>query len=81
MLCTLIHAVGAPCTREQLSGDMRDRNFDHSDRSVDMHITALRRKLGDDPRHARYIRTVRAVGYQWIHTDDHTDSTYLVLDK
>ncbi len=31
---------------------------------VDVHIAKLRAKLGDDPRHPRYIRTVRGVGYR-----------------
>ena len=31
---------------------------------VDVHIANLRRKLGDDPRHPRYVRTVRGVGYR-----------------
>ncbi|MEZ4339023.1 MAG: helix-turn-helix domain-containing protein [Sandaracinaceae bacterium] len=33
------------------------------DRSVDVHISRLRQKLGDDPRHPRLLKTVRGVGY------------------
>jgi len=33
------------------------------DRAVDVHISHLRQKLGDDPRAPRLIKTVRGVGY------------------
>lgn len=34
-----------------------------TDRTADVHISKLRKKLGDDPKHPRLIRTVRGVGY------------------
>jgi two-component system response regulator RstA len=40
------------------------------DRSIDVHISRLRRKLGDDPKRPRLIRTVRGVGYQYLEEDD-----------
>ena len=43
--------------------EIRDRNYEVFDRSVDVHISALRKKLGDDPREPRFIQTVRAAGY------------------
>ncbi|MCB1237073.1 MAG: winged helix-turn-helix domain-containing protein, partial [Verrucomicrobiae bacterium] len=39
------------------------------DRAIDMHISSLRRKLGDDAKNPRFIRTVRGYGYQLIPTD------------
>lgn len=39
-----------------------------SDRAVDVHVSHLRRKLGDDP--PRLIRTVRGVGYMFARDDD-----------
>lgn len=44
------------------------RGFDRSavDRSIDVMISRLRRKLGDDHRRPRYIKTVRNVGYAFI---------------
>jgi DNA-binding response OmpR family regulator len=33
------------------------------DRSIDVHISSLRKKLGDDAKEPRYIRTVRSAGY------------------
>ena len=34
------------------------------DRSIDVHVSRLRQKLGDDPKHPRLLKTVRGVGYQ-----------------
>jgi DNA-binding response OmpR family regulator len=34
-----------------------------SDRTVDVHISHLRQKLGDDPRSPKKIKTIRGVGY------------------
>jgi DNA-binding response OmpR family regulator len=39
------------------------------DRSIDVHISTLRRKLGDDPKEPRFIRTVRSAGYMLINPD------------
>lgn len=36
------------------------------DRSIDVHITNLRRKLNDDPKNPKYIETVRGVGYRMV---------------
>jgi DNA-binding response OmpR family regulator len=46
-----------------------ERSYDGLDRSIDVHIWSLRRKLGDDPKNPRFIRTVRAVGYMLINPD------------
>ena len=66
ILATLLRAKGRVKTREQLIEDVSERKFDIFDRSIDVHISALRKKLNDDPKAPRFIRTVRAVGYQLI---------------
>jgi DNA-binding response OmpR family regulator len=63
LLLALARSRGRACSRDTLLERLRDREFDGLDRSIDMHVAALRRKLGDDPRTPRYIRTVRTVGY------------------
>lgn len=63
LLAVLMRYQGRVCSREQLLGQVRDRDFDHDDRSIDVHIGKLRAKLGDDPKAPRHIRTVRGVGY------------------
>jgi len=42
------------------------RDYDVFDRSIDVHVSALRQKLGDDPKEPRFIQTVRSVGYMMI---------------
>ncbi|BCX46624.1 DNA-binding response regulator [Haloferula helveola] len=64
ILATLMKAKGRVKTRESLLEDVSERRFDVFDRSIDVHISQLRRKLGDDARHPRYIVTVRGVGYK-----------------
>lgn len=66
LLISLARARGRVRTREQLLDEIRDRNYDVFDRSIDVHISALRRKLGDDPKTPRFIRTVRSAGYMLV---------------
>jgi DNA-binding response OmpR family regulator len=53
-------------TRDQLLDEIAGRNFEVYDRSIDVHISSLRRKLGDDPKNPKFIKTVRATGYMLI---------------
>jgi DNA-binding response OmpR family regulator len=68
-LATLARAPGRIRTREQLLEEIRDRSYEVFDRSVDVHISALRKKLGDDPRQPRFIQTVRSAGYMLLRPD------------
>jgi DNA-binding response OmpR family regulator len=63
LLASLARARGRVKTREALLDEIRDRNYDVFDRSIDVHISSLRKKLGDDAKEPRYIRTVRSAGY------------------
>jgi DNA-binding response OmpR family regulator len=69
LLVSLARAKGRVLTRDQLLDRIRDRNWEAFDRSIDVHICNLRRKLGDDPRQPRYIRTCRSTGYLLIDPD------------
>jgi two-component system response regulator CpxR len=66
LLACLARARGRVKSREQLIETIAERNYDGLDRSIDVHIWSLRRKLGDDPRNPQFIRTIRAVGYMLI---------------
>ena len=63
LLLSLARDCGRVKTREQLLLDVADRDFESFDRSIDMHISSLRRKLGDDPKSPRFILTIRSAGY------------------
>jgi DNA-binding response OmpR family regulator len=54
---------GRVLTREQLVDLVRGSADEAFERSIDVHVSHLRRKLGDDPRSPRVIKTVRGVGY------------------
>jgi DNA-binding response OmpR family regulator len=69
LLASLAKARGRVKTREALLDEARDRNWDVFDRSIDVHISALRKKLGDDAKNPRWIRTVRSAGYMLINPD------------
>jgi two-component system, OmpR family, response regulator CpxR len=66
LLVCLAGAKGRVKSREQLLDSVRDRSFEAFDRSIDVHISALRRKLGDDPKEPRFIKTLRAAGYMLL---------------
>ncbi len=66
LLASLAKAKGRVKTRESLLDECRDRNYDVFDRSIDVHISSLRKKLGDDAKEPRYIRTVRSAGYMMV---------------
>jgi len=69
LLVSLAGACGRVKSRERLLDEIRDRNYDVFDRSIDVHISGLRKKMGDDPKEPRFIRTVRAAGYSFIDPD------------
>ncbi len=66
LLLSLTRHAGRARSREQLLDDVADRDYDVFDRSIDVHMSALRRKLGDDPRNPNYIKTVRSIGYMMV---------------
>jgi two-component system phosphate regulon response regulator OmpR len=53
-------------SRDQLLSLSRDRSWEPFDRSIDIRITRLRRKIEDDPDKPRLIRTVRGAGYMYV---------------
>ena len=69
LLAALARARGRVKSREQLLEEIRERNYDIFDRSIDVHISMLRRKLGDDAKEPRFIRTARSAGYMLINPD------------
>ena len=64
LLVALMEADGRVLTRELLLEALDPHPGEISERSVDVYIRRLRRKLGDDPRRPRYVATIRGVGYR-----------------
>ncbi|MEM9480677.1 MAG: response regulator transcription factor [Verrucomicrobiota bacterium] len=69
LLASLLRAKGRVKSREQLMEEVAEREFEVFDRSIDVHISAVRKKLNDDPKAPRFIRTIRGVGYQLINPE------------
>lgn len=69
LLAALARSRGRVKSREQLIETVAERNYDGLDRSIDVHIWSLRKKLGDDPKNPRFIKTIRAMGYMLINPD------------
>jgi len=65
LLGTLMRSSGRAFTREQLVSAVYGMDFDGSDRTIDVHIRNLRKKIGDGGRAPRYILTVFGVGYKF----------------
>ena len=63
ILLALMRGRGRVLSREQLLEEASQRGPDVSDRSVDVHISSLRRKLG--PEKSLYVETVRSLGYRF----------------
>ena len=66
LLLALARAKGRVKSRDQLLEEIRGHEWEAFDRSIDMHISVLRKKLGDDPKEPRFIRTVRSIGYMLV---------------
>jgi len=66
LLVRLMESAGRVLSRQQLLDHVADRNYEVFDRSIDMHVSSLRKKLGEDPREPKFIKTVRAAGYMFI---------------
>jgi len=64
LLAALMQAPGQILTREHLTELVLDRRFNPFDRSLDMHVSRLRRKLDDAANLGDRIKTIRSVGYQ-----------------
>ena len=63
LLLALARRAGRVLAREQLMELAQGSAEEAFDRSVDVHVSRLRQKLGDDPKRPRLIKTVRGAGY------------------
>jgi two-component system, OmpR family, response regulator len=63
LLAALVRRAGRVVPRESLLAQAGRDDVFVGERTIDVHISHLRQKLGDDPRQPRLIKTVRGVGY------------------
>lgn len=65
LLAMLVRQAGHVVTREDIMREVWDTTWFGSTKTVDMHVSWLRRKLGDDASNPRYLSTVRGVGLRF----------------
>jgi DNA-binding response OmpR family regulator len=65
LLRLLMRHAGTVLTRERLMEEVWDENWFGPTKTLDVHVSALRRKINDDPAEPRYIHTVRGVGFRF----------------
>ena len=65
LLALLVSEAGTVIDRERIMRDVWDTNWFGSTKTLDMHVSWLRRKLGDDANDPRYVTTVRGVGLRF----------------
>ncbi|TWE12089.1 response regulator transcription factor [Rudaeicoccus suwonensis] len=69
LLRVLVREQGKVVSREQLMHEIWDTAWLGSTKTLDMHVSVLRRKLGDDAAQPRFITTVRGVGFRFEPAD------------
>lgn len=67
LLHELLENAGQVVSREDLSRKVLDRNLSSFDRSIDVHVSSLRKKLGHNISGVERIKTIRGVGYLYAH--------------
>ncbi|MBK3867120.1 response regulator [Pseudomonas stutzeri] len=66
LLWLLASNSGRILSREEIFAQLRGIEYDGQDRSIDVRISRIRPKIGDDPDHPRLIKTVRGKGYLFV---------------
>ena len=70
LLHLLMRNAGSVVTRERLIDEVWDPNWFGSTKTLDVHVSGLRRKLGDDSSEPRFLHTVRGIGFRFVTPDE-----------
>ena len=70
LLELLMRNAGSVVKRERLIEEVWETNWFGSTKTLDVHVSGLRRKLGDDANEPRYLHTVRGVGFRFASADE-----------
>jgi two-component system response regulator RstA len=66
LLWLLSSNAGRVLTREEIFNQLRGIEYDGQDRSIDVRVSRIRPKVGDDPMNPKRIKTVRSKGYLFV---------------
>jgi DNA-binding response OmpR family regulator len=70
LLHLLVRNAGSVVTRERLLDEVWDTNWFGSTKTLDVHVSALRKKLDDDAFDRRYLHTVRGIGFRFVGSEE-----------
>ncbi|HEV8419983.1 MAG TPA: response regulator transcription factor [Actinomycetota bacterium] len=70
LLRMLMEEAGKVVRRTDLMDEIWDPNWYGSMKTLDVHVSSLRKKIGDDPADPRYIKTVRGVGFRFASPEE-----------
>jgi two-component system, OmpR family, response regulator RegX3 len=70
LLRMLMEEAGKVVRRTDLMDQIWDPNWYGSMKTLDVHVSSLRKKIGDDPADPRYIKTVRGVGFRFASPEE-----------
>jgi len=62
----LLERKGQVVSRDFIANSVESLRWESSERSIDVIVSRIRHKIGDDPRHPRFIKSIRGVGYKYI---------------
>ncbi len=74
ILGALVKEPGRVFSRAQIIETALGHDFDSFDRTIDVHILKLRRKLEPDPHHPKYIKTIYGAGYKLLESNGDVQS-------
>jgi DNA-binding response OmpR family regulator len=66
MLVLFMRSAGKTLDRDAILNALHGQEWDAYSRTVDVTLSRLRQKLGDDPKHGRFFKTVRGAGYLFV---------------
>jgi DNA-binding response OmpR family regulator len=66
LISTLIQHAGTVLNRDQIMNHMKHRDWFPTDRTIDVMIARIRKKLGDDRTNPKYINTAHGTGYIFV---------------
>jgi len=66
LLALLAASPGKVFNRDQILNELRGVDTELYSRSIDILMSRLRQKLGDNPKQVRFIKTLRSVGYTFV---------------
>ena len=70
LLGVFVRNRGRVLSRDRILDETHGIDLDAYDRSIDVLVSRLRQKLGDEPKQPRFIKTVRGIGYRFMGDND-----------